>query len=83
MAGAFRVCHYQTKASGAKEKQPSPGARLVWKESRCPGCYGRVSVKYQLEKVRGKWKYTLLTPSIAHPLCELALERIRRTENDV
>ena|SRR5216683_4530162 len=80
MGGHSRIGHYQLNFSGkrlAKPKRPLDLRGVVFRESRCPGCHGRVTLRYLKEKVGDSYKFHLLSPSIAHPLCENALERIR------
>jgi len=53
--------------------------RVVFRESRCPGCHGRVSLKYEVRQAGdGSYRYHLLSPSIGHRLCVEALAEIRR-----
>ena len=65
------------KPSEAAASQEQKG-RIIFRDSRCPGCHGRVTLKYQVEKVDGSFRYHLMSPSIAHTACEGALEEIRK-----
>jgi hypothetical protein len=55
--------------------------RIVYRQSRCPGCHGAVSLRYQVTMAEdGSCMWKLLSSSIGHPMCVEELNDLRRSD---
>jgi hypothetical protein len=70
-AGQARVRRLARSGDGAPTK-------IVYRDSRCPGCHGQMTLKYARVRVGDSYKFHLLSPSPAHPVCAETLREIRR-----
>jgi hypothetical protein len=77
--GQTELAGRRVPPAGASGRMLDAGnAKIVYRDSRCPGCHGQMTLKYARVRVGDSYRFHLLSPSPAHPVCAETLREIRR-----